>query len=243
MSIALLGDGTFQDVMTPAKGKSEWGMDTLTRKMSGARSLLEAFIATLAQGQIFQGYYLQTWEPDENPQVAIMTLVYKGLLNGGTPIPDVESEVVPAVGSCSKNYSTENSGKGRIYKNNVWRSFLQLDTGAQTEVENGSLPVYTTGAIMEFTFDAVQSSFRYIHVGKPNGPQFTAPDIPFNPVIRRKKIITSDGSVYGNNAPSSLADLVPVQINRVLGFNSKHVIGTPYYECTDVVRAELGDPL
>lgn len=242
MSTILLGSGTFLDLFAPAKGKSEWGMDTLTRKMSGARSLLPAFIAGLAQGQLFQGYYLQTWEPDDDPNVATVTLNYKGLQTGGTPQPDPISEFSRAKGSISKSYATENDGKGRVYKQNVWRSFLQLETGAQTEVENGQLPVYTTGCTMEFVYYAVQTTYRYIRQGKPDGPQYTSIDIGFSPSISERRYTTADGSVYGKNAPSALtADLQPVTIERVVGFTSKHVIGSPYYECEDIVRGELGE--
>lgn len=247
MSTALLGSGTFQDLYAPAKGKSEWGMDTLTRKMEGARSLLPAFIASLAQGQLFQGYYLQTWEPDDSPNVATVTLNYKGLLTGGTPVPDVQTEITPAVGSCSRHYGTENGGLGRVYKKVVmwkyWFEAVGTGSGIVSDELVGYRDVYTTGATMEFTYDAVQSVYRYIKVGKPNAPQFSEVDIGYTPVLKKKRIITADGSLYGNNAPAVFSDLVPIVINRLVGFVSKHVIGTPYYECEDVVRAEFSDPL
>lgn len=250
MSLATLGNCGFDDVFTPAKGKTEWGMDSLTRRMVGARSLLEAFLATLAQGQVYPpnatpgtGYFLQSWEPDDNSQVATVTLNYKGLEPGGTPEPIAKSEVSPAAGAISKNYTSENSGLGRLYKTvPLWKYQFIAPTGITVDEVVSTRPVYTTGATMEFTYDAVQTVYRYISVGKPIAPRYYVVDIPRIPVVKKSRISTADGSIYGTNAPVALTtDLTPIVLNRVVGFSSEPVIGSPYYECQDVVRRELGE--
>lgn len=231
MSVAILGRGTFEDLYLPVKGKSEWGMDTLTRKMSGARSLLEAFIATLRQGDGYQGYYLQTWEPDDNPDVATITLNYKGLLPGGTPLPDIQSEIVTASGTMSKDYTAENEGKGRQYR----KQLLFGEEPRQLQ------DVYTTGATMEFVYRAAQSTYRYIRQGAPANPFYSAVAIVYTPVIEKARITTADGSIYGIDR-QAFFELNPSQRNKLIGFVTRRVIGTPYSECQDTVRVELHDP-
>lgn len=243
MSTSVLGSGTFLDSFTPAKGKNEWGIDTLTRKMTGARSLLEAFIATLEQGQIYQGYFLQTWEPDDNPNVATITLNYKGLLTGGTPVPKARTEIAPAAGSISAVYTSENDGKGRIYKTAPLYSlsYGRPEAGIVFDEVIATRQIYTTGATLEFTYDAVQTNYHYIAQGKPFGPRYYQVDIPRVPVIKKARLTTADGSVYGIHAPSAFDDLIPDVLNRVVGFVSEPIIGTTFWECEDTVRRELGE--
>lgn len=244
MSLITLGSGSFTDLYTPAKGKNEWGMDTLRRKVSGARSLLEAYLLSLAQGQVYQDYFLQSWEPDDSPDVASVTLLYKGLATGGTPTPDIQTEIAPATGSISKSYAGENGGRGRVYQ---VKPILKIELGVFVGLgeENTILfdkDIYATGVTMEFTYDAVQTVYRYIKTGKPVAPTYFAVDIPRIPVIKRARYTTSDGTIYGINAPSAITiDLTPDILNRVVSFSANHVIGTPFYECQDVVRRELGE--
>lgn len=244
MSLALLGNCGFEEAAIPLKGKSEWGLDTLTRKMKGARSLAKAFIATLAQGQAFEGYNLQTWEADDDPQVAIITLNYKGLQTGGTPAPDVRRQVVSAAGQTSKDFSGENDGKGRIYKKvPIWAYHYaapEPGTGAFADMVVGQRDVYTTGATMEFNYKAMEAEFRYVTIGDLAIPQHSTVETAFTPFPITARIVTSDGAKYGLERMASL-ELTPVTIDRVVAFESRHVIGTPFYECTDVVRRELGN--
>lgn len=234
MSVAIIGNGAFQDAFTPAKGKNEWGMDTLTRKMMGARTLLDAFLATLRQGAIYQGYYLQSWDPDENQNVATVTLIYKGLFNG-TPLPDPQTEIVQASGSSSVSFSSENGGKGRVYQKTVI-----FGTGTQSNVIVATQDVYATGASMDFTYDGVQTVWRYINVGKPAGPRYDRVDSTFQPTIKTARAITSDGTTFGINMPFEIGPaLAPAPKDNVIGHVSRNVIGTPFYECADTVRREL----
>lgn len=241
--ISSLGRTTFEDSTIPVPGKSEFGMDTLTRKMKGFVGTggvnLIAFIASLSQGQVFSfgfiPFYLQTWQSDDDTPIATVTLNYKGLKTGGTPLPIVESEIVSASGAKSADYSTENGGKGRVYRTGV-----VYGTGTQANVIAATQEIYTTGAVMEFTYDAAQSSYRYISVGKPNGPRYSSIDIAHSPQIKTARVTTSDGFVYGLSVPISIGpSLQPSPESVNVGFISRPVIGSPYWECSEIVRQEL----
>lgn len=244
MSLSLLGRCGFEDSMIPVKGKSEWGMDTLTRKLKGHRSLLPDYVAALKQGDRFQDYYLQTWEPDDETVIATLTMVYKGFQPGGTPEPVPQTEIMPAVGSISKSYALENSGLGRAYRR---QGIYKIELGQYASPgEAGEIiadkPIFATGVTMEFTYDAIQTVWRYIRTGKPERPRFYAVEWPRVPTVKRARYTTSDGSVFGINAPASItADLSPQVLNRVISSVGVPVFGTPYYECQDVVRRELGE--
>lgn len=256
--LASLGDTTFRDATIPAPSKSEFGMDTLTRHVEGFvgedGENLQAFIESLNQGDTYDFggvlFYLQTWSPDEGTPICTVTLNYKGLKPGGTPETDIQTEIAPASGSISANWSTENDELGRIYRNEPITLF---QFGPPDPLPGVGDPVildrviikrdiYATGATMEFTYDAVQTTYRYVTEGRPNAPRYFQVDIPRVPVIKKSRITISDGTVYGTNAPGAvLVDLTPLVLNRVVGFSSHHVIGSPYYECEDTVRRELGE--
>jgi hypothetical protein len=245
--ILTTGNAVFDDICAPASGKSEFGMDTLTRKMMGDRSQLAEFLAGLHQGDVlvYNGadFYLQTWQPDESTPWATVTLLYKGLL-AGFPGNDIQTEFVSSAGSVSADYQLENLGKGRVYRSLVlWKYSYNIpaEGGEQTDVSVGKRDVYATGATMEFTYIACQSTYRYIVEDKPNGPAHSTIDVEFEPVIKRARIIVSDGVLYGL-ARADFFSLTTEQLDIIVSFTSKHVIGSPYYECTDVVRRELVQP-
>lgn len=244
MSLIILGNGTFQDACLPLKGKSVWGMDTLTRRMTGARSLAEAFNATLQQGQVYQGYYLQTWEWDDNPDVATVTLNYKGLVTGGTPIPDIQREIVTAKGSVSKSYADLNNGLGLLYRKDLlWQTGDTVpgpgDFGTTAAYVRDR---YTTGVTMEFTYKAIQARYRYVKQGQPMGPSYDSVGVNYPPVIEDARIVTADGSIYGRIDWQQFFGLYPIQLTRLISFSANNVIGSPYWECEDVLRLELTDP-
>lgn len=244
MSLANLGSCTFQDVYAPAKGKSEWGMDTLTRRLSGARSLLDAYIATLAQGQVYQGYYLQSWQPDEDPVVANITLEYKGLLTGGTPTPTQETEIVSAVGRTTKDYSTEGTvglvNLGRLYANTLIASTGEApapgDFGTSVQFIKKR---YALSAYMEFTYKSPQTIYRYISVGRPVAARFSSVGFDYTLIIEDARIVTSDGMIFSGRTQENFFDLTPVAENKVVSFMAKPVIGSPYWECQDIIKLEL----
>ncbi len=73
----------FVDQFVPRKLRdNEFGVNILLRVMSGPAPKLQNFLAGLTQGDIFQGYYLQTWTCDEGAIFPRVTLNYKGLLKG-----------------------------------------------------------------------------------------------------------------------------------------------------------------
>ena len=255
--LATLGDTTFRDRHIPVPGKSEFGMDTLVRHVEGFvgedGENLQAYIESLEQGQTFSFgnvlFYLQTWSTDDGTSLATVTLNYKGLKPGGTPEPDIQTEIAPASGSISADWSTENGGLGRIYRTEPV-TILQYGPPDPIPGEGEVITdrvivkrdVYASGATREFTYDAIQTTYRYITEGRPAAPRYFTVDIPRIPVIKKSRITISDGSVYGTNAPgAALVDLEPSVLNRVVGFTSRHVIGSPYYECEDTVRRELGE--
>lgn len=241
MSVSNLGSCTFLDSCVPLKGKSEWGMDTLQRKMSGARSLAEAFNLTLGQGQAYQYYYLQTWDWDDNPTVATVTLNYKGLLPGGTPAPDIQTEVVTSTGTTTKDYTAENDGVGRLYGTDfIWSMDSPAGPSDNGRSFKGERKRYAMGATMQFTYKAIQAQIRYIAVGQPPGPIYSAVNIHFDPSFNNARIVTNDGSAFGIDR-MVFFELQPVQLPaRVISFNSKNVIGSPYWEGEEILRLELG---
>ena len=222
MAIIYTGDPSIDDVCLPLKGKNEWGVDTLTRKVKGARYLGAAYLAALAQGQIYQGYYLQTWAPDEEEFWVEITLNYKGVLFG-TPRPLVINSIVPSSGGKSADYSSENSGKGRAYRK-----------------DQQGKDVYATGAQIEFSYDCPQTVYRYISVGQPDGPRNSALGFGAFPRIINARVTVSDGTTYGLSVPFSIGpSLLPSAQTVTVGFTSTPIVGTPYFECEDVVRSEL----
>lgn len=247
MAQALLGNCGFADVTFPVAGKSEWGMDTLQRRLSGHVSLLEAFMATLMQGQIYvsngNNFYLQSWESDDSTPVATVTLNYKGL-RGGTPIPDIQRQVVSAVGRVSADYSDETGGLGRAYRKDLLWAIGDTVPGPGSFGTTAAYERqrYTTGAVMEFTYKAMQTTYRYIKTGQPVGPQYSTVGVSYTQVPEDVRIITADGSIYGQIGWQQFFDLFPVQTQRVVSFEAKQVLGSPYWECEDVIRLELGDP-
>lgn len=246
MSVALLGRTGFEDMFAPAKGKSEWGMDTLTRKMCGARSGLDTFIAGLTQGDIYQGYFLQTWDINDDADVAIVTLEYKGLITGGTPKPDIQNNIVSAVGRASKSYLDQNSGLGITLRSIVlWKfQYAAPETIGDLDVHVGTRIVYTQSATLEYTYHATESRYRYISVGNLGGPRYTSSASSYTPTIERARYTTSDGMTYGRDNASVVAALgiSPRLTEKVVSSISRPVIGSPYYECEDIVRRELVDP-
>jgi len=85
MARKYIGNCEFEDRCEPIPSKNEWGTDVLTRRVQGRADKLRQYLNALRQGDTFseyQGFYLQTWSPDENPVFPTVTLVYKGLLNG-----------------------------------------------------------------------------------------------------------------------------------------------------------------
>lgn len=251
MSTAILGSGIFLDLYAPLKGKSEWGMDTLTRKLTGARSLAAAFIATLRQGDPYGAdangngaYFLQTWDADDDPVKATITLNYKGLQPGGTPVTKATTQIVSSVGQTEADFSTEGEvggfPQGRLYRHDLVWSVTSSDTLSDfgTTVK-GFRDRYALSARFDFTYRAVQTTYLYITLGRPAAPRYTAPDIPHASVVERGRITLNDGTILPKVRAAGF-NLVPVIIDENISFEAVPVIGSPFFECTDVARRTLG---
>lgn len=247
MAIATLGRTGFEDSTIPVPGKSEFGMDTLTRKMVGVVSGLEAYVASLNQGAtyVFNGvvFYLQSWMSDDATPIASVTLSYKGLKTDGTPIPDIQTDIASAVGRITKSYLHANGGLGITLRNRVlWRYGITNPVSGVVEDEIvATRPVYTVSATAEFLYHAVESRYRYIRTGRPSAPEYDAVESSYVPEVEEARITTSDGATYAKSDMSSL-DLLPEPHTRVVSWSNKNVIGSPYFECEEVVRLELVDP-
>lgn len=236
--LSALGRTTFEDASIPVPGKSEFGMDTLVREVEGyvgenGENLI-AYIASLNQGDTYlfgdTVFYLQTWSPGNSTPVASVTLNYKGLKPGGTPEPDIETQIVAATGGTSADFSAFNDGIGVAYRKEPFG-----DPESPTLIN-----IYTTSATLEFTYNAAQSTYSYITTGKPSGPRFEHIDIEYTPVIKTGRTRVANGEVFGFEGPIAVGPAVqPVPRETVIGFTSKHVIGSPFWECQDVVRMEL----
>lgn len=250
MSLGTLGDVTFRDKHPAVPGKSEFGMDTLVRHVEGFvgedGENLQAFIESLNQGDTYEfgnvPFYLQTWTPDDETPVCTVTLNYKGLTPGGTPETDKQREFVTAKGVVSKSFSELNLGKGIPYTTRaVYRSFYEMPTGGQDDLVVGHQSVYTVSARMEFTYIAPQVTFRYISEGEPVAARHDSVGFDYTLIIDDGAVIvTGDGAILGRDF-AQFFGLSPVPVNRVISFSAKNVIGSPFWECQDVLRLELGE--
>ena len=79
----------FEDKTLPVANKSDWGIDTLTRQLTGAQPGLITYINALSVGDTTsyngQTFYLQSWSDDKDQTYPTVTLNYKGLFAG---LPD-----------------------------------------------------------------------------------------------------------------------------------------------------------
>ena len=199
---ALLG---FIEVHTPIAGKSEWGMDTLTRLLRGIQPNEAAFAAALAQGQTYVSsgttYYLQTWEPDNNPVHPGFTLQYKGLI-GGIPAPKAEGQTI-------EQSITLSAGTVSGYQS-ATRDIRYCTRSAKTRYIATSRPTSPTYGL------DVSVSPRILYS-----------------VIRATDTSGNNFVFSGANAPAALVSaLTPA--GGVLSFmECSPVVGSPYFECTD----------
>jgi len=76
----------FEDKVLPVASKSDWGIDTLTRQLTGAQPGLIDYINALSVGDTTsyngQTFYLQSWSDDKDQTYPTVTLNYKGLFDG-----------------------------------------------------------------------------------------------------------------------------------------------------------------
>lgn len=114
--IKYIGNCEFEDCCEPFGTKNEWGIDLLQRKVKGRADKLRAFMAGLKQGDSinltgYQGFYLQTWNSDDNPVFPTVLMTYKGLLSGTLPTP----HTTKSTSERSGNVSATVGGEERTY--------------------------------------------------------------------------------------------------------------------------------
>lgn len=207
-NITYTGDPSFDDAHYPVPGKSEWGMDTLTRTMSGASGSLEAFVASLGQGTSYtfnhNTYYLQTWDDDKGRAFASVTLNYKGL-TGGIPPPKASGGTIEqTLQLTSSAISGYKSASREIRYLTRQSSTLYIATAA---------PVAGTyGIDVDFN--------PYTHI--------------ISSVIRATDNSGNDYEWAGADAPTALVTaLTPVGYLDIIVPHSSPVVGSPFFECED----------
>lgn len=215
--IIYVGDQAFADKYTPVSGKSEWGMDTLTRAMIGSQPLEVAFIQSLAQGQIFvwnfNNYYLQSWESDNEQVFPTVTLLYKGL-NNGIPPPFVTGETMEQTSSATTSSP-------------VTITFFDYET-------QGPLTKDVTGT-RTTRYLTRSAKYKYITSARPTSPTYTTLDVPMAPIVLQSNITTDAGVNYATNAPAALATALAPSISNETTTNCSPVFGSPFFECEDSV--------
>lgn len=229
MALTCKGDDDFLDLYTPVPGKSEWGMDTLTRRMIGYIDGLESFINGLDQGDTFtyngHVFYLQTWENDDHPYKPTVTLNYKGLVEG---IPDPTS--IDDMSIQSVNISADFDPPVTVGKETVrW-----IDASGTLQYLTSD--VKASSATREIEFYSPQTTWRYIRGSRPVFSTYNSVN-GREPIVIRSVTRLDNGRVYtGNVAVAVASALGRVASNKVVGPNATPVHGTPYFECQDVVQ-------
>lgn len=219
--INYVGNPAFEDLFEPVAGKSEWGMDTLTRVMSGSQPNLLAFMAALAQGARYfyngNNYYLQTWECDNNQVFPRVTMLYKGLF-AGIPAPFVSGGTTEQTQSASTDSPV---------------SITYFDFATQGSVTKDVTATRTTRSLVR------RSNYKYITTTRPTGPTYTNLDIAYSPVVITSNIITDAGTNYSTNAPAALATALFPSAYTIATTSVVPVFVGPtpqFFECEDEVQ-------
>lgn len=208
-----------QETNLSTPSKDEWGMDTLTQQIRGS---IPAFLGvTPVQGNTYTygaaTFYLQTWQPIDHPVFPGYSLIYKGLIGGDLPDPLISSQRVEMLSTVTADGLSISYGGGTII------------SGAK-----------------EVKYETDQTVYRYITSSEPSAPTYTASIGP-GIIIKDSRITASwedaDGNIstitFTGNAPAGLVTaLTATPSDVVSGPNWETVVGSPYYECVDVVRLE-----
>lgn len=222
--ITYIGNASFQEVAVPAPSKAQDGMETLTRIMKGARTLLPAFVNTLAQGQVYAtDYKLSTWDVDDSDPVwGQVTLNYKGVKGGaaGTmPNPTTSNSIVEASGTASYYWAEPYPWDPANDKNAV-------------------------SAVADYTYYAGQSVFKYFSMSQPSNATHNTLGLSFIYVLKRiRTTVTNDDNsttIFGLSVPVGIASALSLHYEiNVVGFQTDPVEGQAYFQCEDTVRAEI----
>lgn len=218
--IVFTGHVEFRDVKTPAPSKDEWGLDVLERTVRGPGKYFEAYGAALKQGDVYgQHFYLQSWRPIEHAIFPGWQLTYKGVRAGALPT------ALP-VTSFSELVST------------VEANDLEVTYQGKTIIS----------ASKEVKYIAPTTTYRYISRGRPTTPRYGAVDTnqPIQNIDSRTVVTLLDDSVtppvtstmtLTGAAPAAVATaLAGSPVVFVIGPTFEPILGTPYYECQEVVQ-------
>lgn len=210
MALTYQGVTTFTDIGNPVTSKNDWGIDTIIRRVRGPVTNLDTYVAGLAQGQGYNGFYLQTWGIDDRPPYATVTLYYKGLHRGTIPDPAAFDET----GICSTS--------------------IGADVASLNITNSDGVAAKT--AVRDIEFYCPQTTWRYIRYGRPSGYSYGAIANGRTATIIRNVIRLDNGMEYRGNAPAGLVTALYLNpSNRIIGPHAEPVHGTPYYECHDIV--------
>lgn len=213
----------FEDMYDAVTGKDEWGMDTLERTMRGPVYLLETFLGGLRQGDVYRGYYLQTWEPDHHPYAPSVTLRYKGLSRG---IPE------------PLHFNSRPTLTGTVSAGDL---HVTVTTGG-TSGTGGVI----VSAIKEVQYIAPQTVWRYISKTEPEAAKYgvvrgvkATGEGALQILDSRIDVTFDDGYVQTmtGNAPAAVVTALATRpSNFVVGPDASPVVGTPYWEAVETVQ-------
>lgn len=228
MAIIYVGNTEFEDVSEPVRSKSEFGADVLTRTVAGRLPLLQGFLDSLRQGQVFEGLYLQTWKSGDERCFPRVEMEYRGLLDP-TALPDPDGQNDFTQKSVTKSATINNESVAEQIKGKP------LASGETDEVS----------ATMEMTFFAPTTRWRYLTNIKPAGPKFLQLNLPtaaLVPRIFKVSVVakwTTKEANFSSDMPAPLAAALHTPlILRADGHSANNIIGSPYWEATDTVTYE-----
>jgi hypothetical protein len=116
----------FTEQALPSLSKSEFGIDTLTRKFKGPATKLVSYLAGLRQGSQpsgYSGFYLQTWSVDDNAIFPCVTLLYKGLI-GAIPNPIISDSITIQTVTISTASPSQASREIQFYANETKYKYI-----------------------------------------------------------------------------------------------------------------------
>ena len=221
MSVQYHGDVTFQDMFLPVPYKTEWGMDGLLRVQKGAQSLLTAFVAGLSQGATYTfnsgTYYLQSFEPNDDPVFPEVTMHYKGL-HGGIPPPKSSGATIEQNITVAASASDDDTDAG---------SALGTINGVDVQTAERQIRYFTRRA-----------ETLYITTSRPTSASYGIDadvDIYVDSSVIRATDINGKNYVFsGTNAPAAIVTALTPATTVQSFMQCNPVVGSPYFECRDV---------
>lgn len=209
MSLVYLGSKDHDDVITPAAGVDDWGIDTLERQVRGSPAWFRQYHPK--RGDVYESFFLQSWKPITDRIFPGYSLSYKGCPSG---LPD------PLI----VNTQCE------ICSN------IPADNLSVTVASTGKVIV---SAVKELKYIAPQTIYRYITDKEPDGPKYNTVRGSLLQLVSSVVFVTFDdgtSQVLTGNIPGAVTTALHVNPEIfVIGPTAARVFGTPYWECEDQV--------